>query len=130
MISARLGRIRTQHPLNKDYAYSFYESRWDFWKKSHEHKNIESLTKKTSDLVKQYLFDMERGENVSTRNKRGGMSASRLNKIAYTLTWVLIKLRENYNLLDITKATSSQFADLFRNMRDGKLLTICLACFK
>lgn len=107
-----------------------HEARWERWKEEHKNKNIEGLTKTTSDLIKQYLYDMENGENVSTRNKRGGRSKSRLNKIAYTITWVCLRLREHYKVADITKATSKDLLELFRKMRSGELKTIKGTKFK
>ena len=83
-----------------------HEKRYTEWKKHASKKDyIEgNLTKKNSDVLIKYIFDMEVGANVSLLNKKGGRSFTRLNTIRTRLTQLFVMFQER-ELQDITKVT-------------------------
>jgi hypothetical protein len=42
---------------------------------------IEDVSKPNSDLIRQYILDMENGVNISSKNVKGGRSYARLNAL-------------------------------------------------
>ncbi len=50
-----------------------HEERWNRWKERTAN-GIPDISKKNSDIIKQYLQDMEHGINVSAKSVKGGRS--------------------------------------------------------
>lgn len=100
------------------------ESRYISWKKEATKPGyIEpNLTKKNSNILIRYIFDMETGANVSTANKKGGRSYARLNALRTRLVF-LFKHFQNLGVLDITKVKEQQLHDFFNDMRKGVIKT-------
>ena len=42
------------------------EKRWKNWREEFKDRDIEEINKKNSDVIKEYLFDMEKGENIAS----------------------------------------------------------------
>jgi site-specific recombinase XerD len=99
-----------------------HEPRYNSWKEHASKKDyIEgNLTKKNSDVLLKYIFDMEVGANVSLLSKKGGRSFMRLNTIRTRLTQLFIMFQEK-DIPDITKITEQQLQDFFSDMRNGKI---------
>lgn len=57
------------------------EQAYERWKKQ---KIIDGLSRKNKELIRSYLYDMEKGVNVSPHSKKGGRSYKRLNTTART----------------------------------------------
>ncbi len=99
-----------------------HEPRYNSWKEHASKKDyIEgNLTKKNSDVLLKYIFDMEVGANVSLLSKKGGRSFMRLNTIRTRLTQLFIMFQER-NIADITKITEKQLQNFFSDMRNGTI---------
>ena len=50
-----------------------HEERYILWKESVK-KGIPGISKENSDIILDYIFDMEHGLNISNKNKRGQKS--------------------------------------------------------
>jgi len=57
-----------------------HEERWDRWKERTAN-GIPNISKTNSDLIIQYITDMEHGLNVSAKSVKGGRSYIRLNTL-------------------------------------------------
>jgi hypothetical protein len=64
------------------------EQRYKTWKEKADTKGIQGISKKNSDLILQYLFDMENGLNVSVSSKKGARSYPRLNNLKQRLVFL------------------------------------------
>lgn len=73
------------------------------WKKECKDK-IPSLSKENSDLLLNYLRDMEIGINVASESKKGARSSIRLISLKNKLIFMMRKLNELYSIDNITKA--------------------------
>ena len=82
----------------------------------------EGLTRANSDVIIQYVLDMEVGRNVSNRVKKEGRSYSRLNNLRVRVSSIARKLQDR-GIKDITKLTEVQITDFFSDMRKGILKT-------
>ena len=82
----------------------------------------EGLTRANSDVIIQYVLDMEVGRNVSNRVKKGGRSYSRLNNLRVRVSSIARKLQDR-GIKDITKLTEVQITDFFSDMRKEILKT-------
>jgi len=100
-----------------------HESRWKNWKSYYLNNDIEDISKKNSNITKKYVFDLEIGENVTSRAKKGARSFSRLNAVAEKSVYITKLLEKRYNVLDLTKVQTSQLLDLFAKMRNGEIKT-------
>jgi integrase len=89
------------------------------WKKT---KSLKGVNEKNSDLVLQFLSDMELGLNISKVSKKGARSATRLNTLRGRLSFVIMKLQEK-GIKDIRKVTAKDLHKLFEDMRTGVLKT-------
>jgi len=57
-----------------------HKERWNRWKEKTTN-GIPDISKKNSEIIKQYLHDMEHGLNVSAKSVKGGRSYIRLNTL-------------------------------------------------
>ena len=90
------------------------------WKEKTK-EGIPNITRGNSDIIKQFLNDMERGMNVAKGSKKGARSFIRLN----TLRDRLIYLSKNFELrlsLDLlNKINEGQLHTFFTEMRNGQI---------
>ncbi len=90
------------------------------WKEKTK-EGIPNITRGNSDIIKQFLNDMERGMNVAKGSKKGARSFIRLN----TLRDRLIYLSKNFELrlsLDLlNKVNEEQLHTFFTEMRNGQI---------
>lgn len=82
-------------------------------------EGIPELTKENSDILKQYLFDMESGVNVCNSAKKGSRSFTRLNCLKNRLMFVFKKLETKHEIKIITQAKEEIIHSLFLDMRNG-----------
>ncbi len=99
-----------------------HKQRYENWKSEVSELGIDSLTKKNSDLLIQYVFDMELGVNVSRLSKKGARSYIRLNNIRQRLSQI-IKMLQDRRISDITKVTQNQITLFFNDMSKGVIKT-------
>ncbi|MFZ5954852.1 MAG: hypothetical protein ACOYT4_00335 [Nanoarchaeota archaeon] len=88
------------------------------WKNKTE-SGIPEISKLNSDLIKEYLSDMESGMNVSTSSKKGARSFVRLNVLRQRMTFMAKEFEKRFNLKIITEVNESQLFGFFLDMRHG-----------
>ncbi len=98
-----------------------HKERWERWEKKTA-KGIPDISKKNSEIIKQYLHDMEHGLNVSSKSVKGGRSYIRLNSLAEKMAYFSKKFYEIYSLNDITKIREEQIMLFFSRMRKGEIV--------
>jgi len=88
------------------------------WKEKTE-SGIPGISKFNSDLIKQYLQDMENGMNVSSATRRGGRSYVRLNVLRQKMVFMAKELEKRLMIQKLTDVTESQLFGFFGDMRKG-----------
>jgi len=99
-----------------------HEGRYTRWKDSVLKHGEPELTKKNSDILLKFIFDMEAGINISTTSKKGGRSPHRLNAVRGKLSQIFRMLEER-KVKDVTKIPREKLIGFFSEMRSGKILT-------
>jgi len=95
-----------------------HEERYKNWKQDLTEDYIErGLTKGNSDLFLQYFSDMEKGLNVSIKNKKGGRDVKTLNRNRLKLRKILLMLQD-YGIKDITKINEEQAVSFFADWKE------------
>jgi integrase len=87
--------------------------------KSRVKEGIPNITKESSEIIKQYLEDMEIGRNVAISNKKGSRSFIRLNTLRLKIVFLVRQFESRYNLEYITKIKEEQILNFFTDMRNG-----------
>jgi len=85
---------------------------------------IPDVSKANSDLLLQYLRDMEIGINICIESKKGARSFIRLVSLRDKMTFLMKKMDQIYNLEDITKVTEEQILVFFSDMFNGKITKV------
>ncbi len=98
-----------------------HEKRYKEWKAQVSFKGIPNISKRNSDIILQYLNDMEHGLNVSLKSVKGGRSYIRLNTLREKLGFFARRFKEVYNLNCITDITENQLVLFFSKMRKGEI---------
>lgn len=96
------------------------EKKYKYWLEEINSSGIEGVSKKNSDLIVQYVKDMELGKNIAKGSKRGARSFTRLNSIRIRLVF-LTRLLEKRKVNDLEKLDVHKITELFNDMRTGKL---------
>ncbi|MCW8966800.1 MAG: hypothetical protein OQK82_08975, partial [Candidatus Pacearchaeota archaeon] len=99
-----------------------HEERYSKWKEEVLASGVPNVSKKNSDLIIQYVTDMEHGLNVSTVSVKGGRSFIRLNTIREKMNFFSLRFKELYNLDDITQITEPQLILFFSKMHKGEIV--------
>lgn len=97
-----------------------HKERYLKWKESVS-DGIEEISIDNSGILFRYLNDMEYGLNISSKNKKGSRSYTRLNTLRVRLISLIKQLEMRYGLVDITKTTEIQLHDYFSKMRNGTI---------
>lgn len=102
-----------------------HEQRYKDWKEEVRGKEYveEGLSKRNSNILIKYIFDMEIGQNISNQNKKGARSFSRLNTLRTRLAHILRMMQER-GCNDITKVREDEIALLLTDMRNGVIKTL------
>ena len=98
-----------------------HEKRYKTWKVLISVFGIPDISKKNSDLILRYLYDMENGINISSTNKKGCRSYIRLNTLREKMIFFSKKFKELYDLDEITKISEEQLMLFFSQMRKGEI---------
>lgn len=93
-----------------------HKERWLSWKE--ETKKIPNISKSNSDLILQYLYDMERGLNVSSGSAKGPRGYARLNTIKNKMIFFAKKFNELYKL-NLNEIKEEQLISFFSEMKKG-----------
>ncbi|MCD4771659.1 site-specific integrase [archaeon] len=97
-----------------------HKERYLSWKESVK-DGIPNLSKENSDIILDYIFDMEHGLNISGKNKKGSRSYTRLNSLRQRMIFLSKKFDELYDLKDITKVSERTLHIFFSGMRNGTI---------
>lgn len=88
------------------------------WKGDLTEKYVEQgLTKENSKLFLQYITDMEKGLNVSNKNKKGARDLKTLNRLRGKVKQIL-KMLQDYGIKDISKISEEQAVSFFADWRE------------
>ena len=82
---------------------------------------IPEISKKNSDLIRQYILDMENGLNVSISSSKGSRSYIRLNSLREKIVFFGRKFEEIYNIDNITLIKEDQLMIFFNDMKNGNI---------
>jgi integrase len=90
------------------------------WKESVESK-IPNISAKNSELLWNYLIDMEHGLNVSSGSRKGSRSYNRLNNLKQRMSFLMRLFEDRLGLIDITKVEERQLHEFFSKIRNGEI---------
>jgi hypothetical protein len=110
-----------------------HKERYENWKEKVK-QGIPGISKENSDIIFQYITDMEMGINVANGNKKGSRSYNRLNSLKLRMIFLAKKFGERGkdSLIELSEKELFQF---FLDMRQGKItrkdgkIYISLFCF-
>lgn len=98
-----------------------HEEKYKNWLERVREKGIEGISKTNSDLVINYVTDMEHGLNVSLKSVKGGRSYIRLNTIKDKMVFFSRKFESLYGLENITYVREDQLVLFFSKMHKGEI---------
>lgn len=90
------------------------------WKEKTK-SGIPDISRANSELIIQYVSDMEVGINISRSNKKGARSYVRLNVLRIRLVKLCKQFKEGFNLDNVTEVTEEQLHQFFNEMKNGKI---------
>jgi len=82
--------------------------------------SIPDISKQNSDIILQYISDMENGLNVSAKSVKGARSYIRLNNLKQRMIF-LAKQFEHYCNVGLTEINEERLFKLFNAMRNGTI---------
>lgn len=104
-----------EHVRDPHNHKELYES----WKK--KGMVFKRINKANSKLVREYLKDMEIGQNVNPSSRKGPRSQGRLRNNKAKLNTIISHYEIKFNKKDISKATDTELLNLFKQWKEGKL---------
>ncbi|MCK9568142.1 tyrosine-type recombinase/integrase [Candidatus Pacearchaeota archaeon] len=99
-----------------------HEQRYKKWKAQVLISGIQNISKQNSDLILQYLEDMENGINISSSNKKGSRSYIRLNTLREKMGFFSRRFKEIFDLDNLTQIKEEQLLLFFSQMRKGEIV--------
>ena len=100
-----------------------HKERYINWKNTLE-QGIKGISKENSDIVINYVTDMENGLNVSRASQKGSRSYIRLNNLKQRLVFLSKQFENYYKVTDLTKITEEQLFTFFNGMRNGTIMRL------
>jgi len=97
-----------------------HKERYLKWKEENK-EGISGISKQNSDLILQYLDNMERGTNIASMSSKGARSYIRLSSLRERTIFFAKKFKELYNLEKITDISEDQLITFFSDMRNGTI---------
>jgi len=97
-----------------------HKERYLAWKERIK-ESIPGVSAQNSEIIIQYLNDMERGLNVASVSVKGGRSYLRLNSLREKLITFSKRFEQIYNLKKVTDVSEEQLISYFSDMRTGKI---------
>lgn len=92
------------------------------WKERVLDEGIAELTKENSEIIIQYVLDMEAGRNIAKGSAKGGRSYPRLCNLVQRMTWIAKQL-EARGIADLRVCSEQVALSLFSDMERGIVLT-------
>ncbi len=96
------------------------KEKYFMWKAKALKNGISGLTNFDSQIILQYLQDMEQGLNVASTNKKGGRSPIRLNSISLRLIFFARHFHNRFSV-KLIEVEESQLFSFFADMRNGTI---------
>ncbi len=97
-----------------------HQEKYQAWKERiDEIGYIEGVSRKNSELILKYIFDMELGMNVSKKSQKGARSYIHLNNLKQRMIFMSKRFEEYYGAKCITDLTENQIVSFFAKMRSG-----------
>ncbi len=96
-----------------------HKERYLKWKEKIKEKGIPDISEYDSNIILQYVTDMENGINVASSSVKGARSYIRLNTLRQKLRFFALKFQELYNLSKITEISENQLCCFFSDMKKG-----------
>ena len=90
---------------------------------------IDGISKPNSDIILQYISDMENGLNVSSKSVKGPRSYIRLNNLRQRMIF-LAKSIEQHCSINLPDISEEQIIKLFNEMRNGTIKRIDGKCYQ
>lgn len=101
-----------------------HEERYKRWMEKVKVKGIEGISKQNSEIIIQYVTDMEHGLNVSLKSVKDGRSFIRLNTIKEKMIFFARKFKDIYNIDEIIGINEDQLVLFFSKMQKGEILRL------
>jgi hypothetical protein len=95
-----------------------HKERYLRWKKA-VREGIPEISKENSEIILQYLNDMEIGVNISSVSVKGSRGYNRLNTLKDKLIFFSKKFKTSFNLGCITQIKEEQLFQFFSDMEKG-----------
>ncbi len=95
-----------------------HKERYIAWKDKVK-SGIPKISVFNSDIILQYLGDMEKGVNISSKNLKGSRSYIRLNTLKEKLCFFAIKFKEMFNIDRVIDIKEEQLVGFFSDMKNG-----------
>jgi integrase len=92
------------------------------WKERVQEEGIPELSQANSDLVIQFVLDMETGQNIAKGSAKGGRSYPRLCNLVQRMTWIA-RMLEKRGISDLGLCDEKSAFTLFSEMERGVLLS-------
>ena len=105
-----------------------HEEKFLNWKKKAQH-GIPGVSKANSDIILQYISDMENGFNISSKSIKGPRSYIRLNNLKQRMIF-LAKGIEQHCGVDLADISEEQIMKFFNAMRNGTITRIDGKCYQ
>ena len=99
-----------------------HEEKWFNWK-AKVCKGIPDISKTNSNLIINYLNDMEQGINISNKNKKGARSYPRLNNLKQRMIFLTREFESRFKIKSLLEITEKQLHEYFNAMRKGEIKT-------
>lgn len=96
-----------------------HEEKYLKWKSKTQH-GIPGISRANSDIVLQYMSDMENGINISCKSVKGPRSFIRLNNLKQRMIFLAKKI-ENHCNVDLADLDEKQIIMFFNAMRNGTI---------
>jgi len=95
-----------------------HQKLYENWKKKPYNPYV---SKANNQIIKQYVFDMEIGKNISRHSQKGARSYTRLNHLRQKSFFIAELLEKYQKVKDITQVKEDNLHKLFDDMRKGKI---------
>ncbi|MBU2576471.1 MAG: site-specific integrase [Nanoarchaeota archaeon] len=97
-----------------------HKERYLRWKEKIQ-STIPEISKENSDLILQYLRDMENGVNIARGVKKGSRSYIRLNTLRQRMVFLSKEFKARFDLDILTGINEAQLFEFFQDLRSGKI---------
>jgi len=82
---------------------------------------ISDVSEKNSQIILDYIFDMEHGLNVAAVSKKGARSYIRLNNLKQRIIFLIKQFEKRYQIADITRLDEVTLHEFFTGIGNGTI---------